>query len=108
MKNIRPLLIFFFINLCTISAVWAGGNHLLPLPQKYVPLHTYFNLDKVTLSTPVLQQEWEDLVLEMGGTIAAKASCSIEVKLLASLPEVPLNQDEAYKLKVTKRHLLSM
>lgn len=105
MKNIRTLLIFFFINLCTISAVWASGNHLLPLPQKYVPLHTYFNLDKVTLSTPVLQQEWEDLVLEMGGTIAAKASCSIEVKLLASLPEVPLNQDEAYKLKVTKRHI---
>lgn len=105
MKNKRTLFIYLFINLYTISVALAGGNHLLPLPQKYSPSHTSFRVDRVMLSTPVLRPEWEAFVAEMGGTVASEAGRSIEVKLLTSLPEVPLNPDEAYRLNVTGKRI---
>lgn len=105
MKNKRTLFLCFFINLYTISVAWAGDYHLLPPPQKYSPSQVHFQLDNVMLSTPVLQQEWEAFVVEMGGTPVSQAARSIEVKLLPSLPDVPLNPDEAYRLKVTKRQI---
>ena len=51
-------------------------------------------MGKMQLSTPVLQQEWETLISEMGGTVSPKATGTIEVKLLPTLPEIPMNQDE--------------
>lgn len=57
------------------------------------------------LSTPVLQQEWEAFIAEMGGTVSSKATAVIDVKLLPSLPEIPMNQDEAYRLNVTKKRI---
>ena len=107
MKNKRTLLLYIFVSLCTLSAVGAGDNHLLPLPQRYSLSHTYFRLDNdnVALSTSVLQQEWEAFISEIGGRVTPKAGRSIEVKLLPSLPDVPLNPDEAYRLKVTKRQI---
>lgn len=59
MKNKRILLLYIFINLYTLSVVWAGDDHLLPLPQRYSLSHTYFRLENVTLFTSVLQKEWE-------------------------------------------------
>lgn len=106
MKFKHTLFIYFFINLCTISVVWAGEGHLLPQPQKFTPNHVNFKLEKVKLSTPVLQQEWEAFIQEMGGSVAPKTSSIIEVKLLPSLPGIPLNQDEAYRLNVTKNRIL--
>ena len=97
---------FFFINLCTISVVWAGEGHLLPQPQKFTPNHVNFKMERVKLSTPVLQQEWEAFIKEMGGSVSSKTSSIIEVKLLPSLPGIPLNQDEAYRLNVTKNRIL--
>lgn len=106
MKFKHTLFIYFFINLCTISVVWAGEGHLLPQPQKFTPNHVNFKMEKVKLSTPVLQQEWEVFIQEMGGSVAPKTSSIIEVKLLPSLPDIPLNQDEAYRLNVTKNRIL--
>lgn len=57
------------------------------------------------LSTPVLQQEWEAFIAEMGGTVSPKATAVIEVKLLPSLPEIPINRDEAYRLNVTRKRI---
>ena len=57
------------------------------------------------LSTPVLQQEWEAFIAEMGGTVSPKATAVIEVRLLPSLPEIPMNRDEAYRLNVTKKRI---
>lgn len=57
------------------------------------------------LSTPVLQQEWEAFIAEMGGTVSPKATAVIEVKLLPSLPEIPMNRDEAYRLNVTRKRI---
>lgn len=106
MKTASTLFIYFFINLFTISVVWAEDNHLLPQPQKFAPTHVSFQLEKVKLSTLVLQQEWEAFISEMGGAVSSKASAAIEVKLLPSLPDVPLNQEEAYRLNVTKKRII--
>ena len=57
-------------------------------------------LGRTKLSTPVLRQEWEAFVVDRGGVIDDKARASIEVKLVPSLEEVPLNADEAYRLVV--------
>lgn len=57
------------------------------------------------LSTPVLQQEWEAFIAEMGGIVSPKATAVIEVKLLPSLPEIPMNRDEAYRLNVTRKRI---
>ena len=64
MKNRLILFIYIIINLCTISVVKAGDYHLLPQPQKFTPSHLNFQVNKVQLSTPVLQQEWETLISE--------------------------------------------
>lgn len=103
--KIRLSIIYLFINVCTIFVVRAGDSNLLPRPQKFTPSRVTFQLDKVVLSTPVLEQEWETFILEMGGTVSSKASCKIEVRLLPSLPEIPINQDEAYRLSVTNRRV---
>ena len=105
MKNKFILLIYFIINLYTSSVAKAGDNHLLPQPQKFTPSHTSFQVTKVMLSTPVLQQEWEAFIAEMGGTVSPKATAVIEVRLLPSLPEIPMNRDEAYRLNVTKKRI---
>lgn len=57
------------------------------------------------LSTPVLQQEWEAFIAEMGGIVSPKATAVIEVKLLPFLPEIPMNRDEAYRLNVTRKRI---
>lgn len=105
MKNRLILFIYIIINLCTISVVKAGDYHLLPQPQKFTPSHLNFQVNKVQLSTPVLQQEWEAFIAEMSGTVSPKATAVIEVRLLPSLPEIPMNRDEAYRLNVTKKRI---
>ena len=100
MRNKQIFLISFIIYLCTISTVRAGEYHLLPEPQKFPPISSSFVLGRTKLSTPVLRQEWEAFVVDRGGVIDDKARASIEVKLVPSLEEVPLNADEAYRLVV--------
>lgn len=105
MKNKLILFIYFIINLYTVLVVKAGACHLLPQPQKFTPSHTCFQVNNVRLSTPVLQQEWEAFVSEMRGTLSPKATGSIDVKLLPSLPGIPMNQEEAYRLNITKKRI---
>ncbi|WP_307997258.1 family 20 glycosylhydrolase [uncultured Bacteroides sp.] len=93
------------MNLYTLSVAKAGDYHLLPQPQKFTPSHINFQVNKVMLSTPVLQQEWEAFIAEMGGIVSPKATAVIEVKLLPSLPEIPMNRDEAYRLNVTRKRI---
>ena len=105
MKSLRIFLgiAFLFHTLCILGA---GHLHLLPQPQQCVLAKGYFVVDKMQLSTPVLQQEWETLISEMGGTVSPKATGTIEVKLLPTLPEIPMNQDEAYRLSITKKRII--
>jgi N-acetyl-beta-hexosaminidase len=62
-------------------------------------------LGKTRLSTPVLQEEWRCFISALGGRVDEKSTALIEVKLVDSLEDVPLNRDEAYKLKVTAKKI---
>lgn len=100
------LFIFILINLCMTSVVRAGGEHLLPQPQKFVASKTSFTLDKTRIVSPVLLDEWKNFITERGGVVHEKAHASIEVKLMPFLPDVTLNQDEAYHLIVSNNKIL--
>lgn len=100
------LFIFILINLCMTSVVRAGGEHLLPQPQKFVASKTSFTLDKTRIVSPVLLDEWKNFITERGGVVHEKAHASIEVKLMPILPDVTLNQDEAYHLIVSNNKIL--
>ncbi|SDH79321.1 family 20 glycosylhydrolase [Bacteroides ovatus] len=101
MRNRIIFLFLFLISFNTTSTVLADGNHLLPEPQQYSSLKSDFTLGKVQLSTPVLQQEWKNFILERGGVTTDNASSIIAVSLVPALDGVPVNQDEAYRLKVS-------
>lgn len=101
MRNRIIILFLFLISFNTTSTVLADGNHLLPEPQQYSPLKSDFTLGKVRLSTPALQQEWENFILERGGVTTDNASSIIEVSFVPALDGVPVNQDEAYRLKIS-------
>lgn len=100
------LFIFILINLCMTSVVRAGGEHLLPQPQKFVASKTSFTLNKTRIVSPVLLDEWKNFITERGGVVHEKAHASIEVKLMPFLPDVTLNQDEAYHLIVSNNKIL--
>ena len=88
----------------TISVGYAKPvDNLLPKPQRLEFGNADFRLGKVRLETPVLQQTLETLLSEWGATIDAGAKASVEVKLVPSLKEVPLNHEEAYSLQVDRR-----
>ena len=94
------LFVFILINICTISVVRAGGEHLLPKPQKFVASKGAFALGKTRITSPVLLDEWQNFVTERGGVIDSKSRAMIEVRLVSSLPGVTLNEDEAYHMVV--------
>lgn len=102
MRNKITPLIILFIGLYTMtSVVRADEYHLLPEPQKFISLNGNFALGKVKVITPVLQQEWINFLTDRNGVMNDQSRAVIEVSLLSSLQGVPVNQNEAYHLKVT-------
>lgn len=98
---------FIVFFLCCSLPVWGTGHCcLLPLPQKYTLTDERFWLGEVCLSTPVLQKQWERFIEEKGGKVVWQGKNRIEVKLVAELGEVPVNQEEAYRLEVTSGRLV--
>lgn len=97
--------------LCTLFALslspgtWADEFNLLPKPQQFTAVKGKFRLEKVRLMTPVLQAQWREFITDAGGTCAENAARLIEVKLVPHLPEVPVNQEEAYRLQVDYRKI---
>lgn len=89
-----------------ILPVWgAEKHHLLPLPQEYVFTGEEFTLGKVYLQAPVLRQQWEEFIVSRGGVLSDKARTAIRIVLVPELKEVPLNQNEAYYLRVNSREI---
>jgi len=66
---------------------------------------TTFKLSEVKLVTPVLQEEWKAFITGAGGSCDEKGKRLIEVTLTPRLPEVPLNPEEAYRLKIDRRKI---
>ncbi|MBR4937128.1 MAG: beta-N-acetylhexosaminidase, partial [Bacteroidaceae bacterium] len=76
---------------------------MLPVPQHMQVQGGSFQIGKVKLATPVLQAEWESFIAQAGGEVSDKASHLIQVKLVPEVQGAKLNQEEAYRLKVTSK-----
>lgn len=107
MKKLTLLLclsaLCLFLNAQTQAQ--GSGFHLLPKPQKLTTTHAKFNLSKVKLTSTVLQEQWEQFIADAGGTCTQQATREIDIRLLPQLPEVPCNQEEAYRLKIDNRKI---
>lgn len=105
MKKLIFLLCLSALCLCLNAQAQGNGFHLLPKPQKLATTHAKFNLGKVKLTTTVLQEQWKQFIADAGGTCTQQATREIDIRLLPHLPEVPCNQEEAYRLKVDNRKI---
>lgn len=85
----------------TLYIIGAESLTLLPRPQQCTLSKGHFVREKVNLLTPVLLPEWESFVTEMGSEISSQSSSVIRVKLVESIENVPVNQEEAYRLTVS-------
>lgn len=100
----KKYIIFFLC--CSFPVLGIGSPCLLPLPQKYTLTDERFELGEVCLSGPVLQEQWKKFIEEKGGKVVLQGKNRIEVRLVAELEEIPVNQDEAYRLQVTSRKIV--
>lgn len=82
-----------------------GDCHLLPLPQQVLFTDAAFRAEAVSLSTPVLQEEWSAFITGRGGRVDARAKALVEVKLLPVIEEAGTSQEEAYRLTVAERKI---
>lgn len=106
MQDKRFLYVLFLLITLTVSPV-ASANEclLLPKPQKFVSGHSHFAFGKVRLNTPVLQHPLEEFITTNGGSRDEKGISTVEVVLVPSLEGVPINQEEAYRLEVTRNKI---
>lgn len=106
MQDKRFLYILFLLITLTVSPVVnADECLLLPKPQKFVSGHSHFVFGKVRLNTPVLQHPLEEFITTNGGSRDEKGTSTVEVVLVPSLEGVPINQEEAYRLEVTRNKI---
>ena len=101
MKN--KLVLWLAMMLMCFSALAQSYENMLPVPQHMQVQGGSFQLGKVKLATPVLQAEWENFIAQAGGEVSDKASRLIEIKLVSEVQGAKLNQEEAYRLKVTSK-----
>ncbi len=103
----KRMALCLFISLLALPAIFANNvNNLLPKPQRMTWGCSDFKLDKVRLVTPVLQETLKSFLEEWGGIVSEQANACVEVKLVPSLSEVPLNRNEAYRLAVNYRRVV--
>lgn len=100
MKSRFLFSICLFIGLLISSINRANEYPLLPKPQKAIFGNTDFRMGHVRLIASVLQKEWEDFIIRMGGTVDEKAHVVIRVNLVSFFEGMPLGNKEAYRLSV--------
>lgn len=87
------------------SLLHAGVDHLLPMPQSVKKNGQLFAMGKVSLSTPVWEEAYRDFIHTNKGEISEAGSRSITVFLVDTLPNIPINENEAYTLSVTNHQV---
>ena len=100
MKSRFLFSICLFIGLLISLINRANEYPLLPKPQKAIFGNTDFRMGHVRLIASVLQKEWEDFIIRMGGTVDEKAHVVIRVNLVSFFEGMPLGNKEAYRLSV--------
>ena len=104
MKN--KFVLWLSMMFVCIAMMAKPSDKLLPMPQQITVKGGSFTMGKVMLETPVLQSEWEALIAQAGGTLVDKSARKIEVKLVPEIQGAKMNQEEAYRLKVSSKGIL--
>ena len=99
----KKLTLMMVMLLASVVAFAQSANNLIPTPQLVKYAGGTFVMGKVVLDTPVWQEEWENWITEAGGEAVTKSSRKIAVKLVPEITGAKLNQEEAYRLKVTRQ-----
>lgn len=99
----KQIILIFTFFLTFFS--YAGIAHLLPQPQHIEVNGQKFSIGKIKLSTPVLQQQWNEFISEIGGKITEKSNYSIEIEMVTDIPQAEINKDEAYILDVSTQKI---
>ncbi len=99
------IIIACFCCLLVFCSQGAPKNQLLPQPQRCIFNGTEFVVGEVRIQTPVLAREWKELWKELGGEVKQQTDIAIVVELVSELEGIPLNRNEAYRLKVTSHKI---
>ena len=89
-----------------ITSIAHAADNLLPKPQQIIVKGGSLTIGKVILETKVLQTEWEKFITDAGGMVVPKGSQKIEVKLVPEVKGAKMNQEEAYRLVVSRKGIV--
>ena len=104
----KKLILFIFVLVCSLGLSRAETKPmLLPYPQSFQSSGGRFLLKDVALNTSVLPQAFPEFFRENGISLAGqKAQRRITITLVDSLPQIPINQPEAYTLSATESEIM--
>lgn len=109
MKQNKIQLFLVLLILSALSfplSVYAGITNLLPKPQQLKANGRNFKIGKIKLTTPVMQDEWNEFINELGGIRDDTSSHTLEININPHLEGISLNPEEGYKLQVTGNRIL--
>ncbi|MDE5610704.1 MAG: beta-N-acetylhexosaminidase, partial [Odoribacter sp.] len=98
----------WIVLFCCLFACCLPGtsaNHLLPLPQKCTFTGDRFAVGEVCLDAPACGRMCAEIWEQLGGQVKPEARDRIVVRLVSALEGIPLNRQEAYRLKVASHEI---
>lgn len=100
----KKLILLFFLFLIIPAVQSAGIPPLLPWPQEVNWNHQQFSAKDLVLHTdPQLENQVSAWVKENGFSLDPASTRKLEIKLVETIPDAKLNQEEAYTLHVTSK-----
>ena len=109
MKNNMKLISLFIATFCIWLSSWSNPTYpLLPYPQKITFTGKQLILDQIHLETTEssISKEWEDwLQGNKASSTSVQTDKIIKISIIDNLPEIPINSNEGYKLKITEKQI---
>ena len=101
----KTKIFYFLLFFCISRFSNAKELNLLPKPQLICLQNGKFTIGKISLSTPVLNNEYQSFIIKNGGSLSNKSSSQISIKIVPSIVGVRNNPDEAYRLSVSSSQI---
>lgn len=109
MKNNMKLISLFIATFCIWLSSWSNPTYpLLPYPQKITFTGKQLILDQIHLETTEssISKEWKDwLQGNKASSTSVQTDKIIKISIIDNLPEIPINSNEGYKLKITEKQI---
>lgn len=104
----RCLLTILILQLFLFPCKGNNFYPLLPYPQKITFTGKQLVLDQIHLETTEssISKEWEDwLQGNKASSTSVQTDKIIKISIIDNLPEIPINSNEGYKLKITEKQI---